>query len=151
MGDPWWSNVFWWPLEDYEGNTADQSFVLETTPDCYIIGQPRYYDENMNPGPPITPANYAAWVAVGKPDCWCCPHHGYGDVDGNGWINFNDMVTIGYYVGDPAGSINCTRADVDHNGFTNFNDFTEVQPKIGVVPQLPNTCADCATKCPLEP
>ena len=120
--------------------------------ECYVIGQPRYFDETGAPSTTlITQANYDAWVAVGNPECWCCPHHGYGDVDGNGFINFNDMVTIGYYAGDPAGSINCTRADVDHNGFTNFNDFLVVQPKIGG-PQLPNTCTDkCGTKCPLEP
>jgi len=137
--NPW--DFDWFEQYDYSGVSCDLSFVIETTPDCYIVGQPRYYDENMNPGPPITPANYAAWVAAGKPDCWCCPHHGYGDVNGDGWINSSDVPIVWNAV---LLGLSPPRADVNHDGFVNPSDVPEVWNKVILgVPQLPNTCPDC--------
>ncbi|MCK5271240.1 MAG: hypothetical protein KAJ52_01640 [Sedimentisphaerales bacterium] len=111
------------------------SFVTE----CYVVGQPRYYDENMNPGPAITQANYDAWVAAGKSLCWCCPHHGYGDVNGDGFINFQDYNPIIGHPGEPA--VNEPRADVNHDGFINFQDYNPIIANPGLT--LPNTCPDC--------
>jgi hypothetical protein len=109
--------------------------------DCYIIGQPRYYDENMNPGPAITQANYDAWVAAGKPLCWCCPHHGYGDVNGDGFINASDVPLVWNAV--KLGQ-SPTYADVNHDGVVNASDVPPVWNTVkAAVGQLPNTCADC--------
>ena len=124
-------------LED--GSSANLSSIGCTIQfDCYIVGQPRYYDNLGNPGPVITQANYDAWVAVGKPACWCCPHHGYGDTDGNGFINANDYLPIQQ---NPGPSINCPRADIDHNGFINANDYLPIQQHPGAVP---TACPDCS-------
>jgi hypothetical protein len=114
---------------------------------CYIVGRPRYYDEFMNPGPAITQANYDAWLACGRSDCWCCPHHGYGDVNGDGYINPNDVSTVnnaflaGIFPPIPPQYVRC---DVNHDGFINPNDVSDVNNKfLAGVPQLPNTCPDC--------
>ncbi|MCK4629524.1 MAG: hypothetical protein KAT56_11005 [Sedimentisphaerales bacterium] len=112
--------------------------------DCYVIGQPRYYDELMNPGSAITQANYDAWVAVGKPDCWCCPHHGYGDVNGDGWINASDMVPVNNNLGTgPVLPANLIHADVNHDGWINASDMVPVNNRLGT--QLPS---DCLGVCP---
>jgi len=76
MGDPWWINVSWWPLEDYLGNTADQSFVIETEPACFDG----------------TVEELQAWYNAGKPYCWCCDCFRYGDYDCDGYITFNEDV-----------------------------------------------------------
>jgi hypothetical protein len=135
-------------LED--GSTANivsAGCTIECAVDCYVVGQPRYYDENMNPGPAITQANYDAWVAAGKPACWCCPHHGYGDVNGDGFINPNDvsLVNNAFLAGIlPPIPPNYIRCDVNHDGFINPNDVSLVNNKfLASVPQLPNTCPDC--------
>lgn len=113
------------------------SFDIE----CYVVGQPRYYDENMNPGPAITQANYDAWVAAGKPACWCCPHHGYGDVNGDGAINPSDVPLVWNPVKLGQSPV---RADVNHDGSVNPSDvplvWNTVKANVG---PLPNTCPDC--------
>ena len=113
----------------------------------YVVGQPRFYDELGNPGANITTANHAAWVAAGSPDCWCCPHHGYGDVNGDGFINPNDvsLVNNAFLAGiSPPIPPNYIRCDVNHDGFINPNDVSDVNNKfLAGIPQLPSTCPDC--------
>jgi hypothetical protein len=107
----------------------------------YVIGQPRYYDVNMNPGPAITQANYDAWVAAGKPACWCCPHHGYGDVNGDGVINPSDVPLVWnpFKLGQSP-----VRADVNHDGSVNPSDVPLVWNNVkAALGPLPNTCPDC--------
>ncbi len=127
--------------------TTNLPITVTVSFDCYIIGQPRYYDENMVAGPAITQANYDAWVACGKSLCWCCPHHGYGDVNGDGWINANDVslvnnaFTAGILPPLPAAYVRC---DVNHDGWINANDVSTVNNKFTAgVGQLPNACPDC--------
>lgn len=116
---------------------------------CYIVGQPRYYDQNMNPGPAITQDQWNTWDSLGQPKCWCCPHHGLGDTNGDGYVNSNDVSAINNVfmsgVGTtpplPASSI---RLDVNHDGYVNSNDVSIANNNfMAGLGQLPNTCPDC--------
>ncbi|MBN2375413.1 MAG: hypothetical protein JXD22_03365 [Sedimentisphaerales bacterium] len=116
--------------------------ITKEETECYVVGQPRYYDENDNPSTElITAANYAAWVANGKPLCWCCPHHGFGDVNGDGIINTADVPIVWNAVKQ---SVYLIRADVNHDGVVNTADvpivWNNVKANLG---NLPHTCPDC--------
>ena len=130
---------------EHNGSNAANIYApegCEVTFACsYVIGNPRYFDELGNPGPLITQANYDAWVASGKPACWCCPHHGYGDVNGDGAINPNDVPIVWNAV---KLGLSPVRADVNHDGAVNPNDVPPVWNTVkAAVGPLPNTCPDC--------
>jgi hypothetical protein len=121
---------------------ADLPIVWDTGGECYVVGQPRYWDENNVEGPLISAdINYPAWVAAGKPACWCCPHHGYGDVNGDGSINSSDVPIVWNAVvlgQSPA------RADVNHDGSVNSSDVPIVWNNVQAgLPAMPATCPDC--------
>jgi hypothetical protein len=42
------------------------------------IGADEFYNECFSPGHP----DYAQWLAVGEPECWCYPRQCHGDADG---------------------------------------------------------------------
>jgi hypothetical protein len=98
-----------------------------TAGECYIIGEPRYYsfpNTGSVPGPAITENNYIAWVNAGKPDAWCCPHHGYGDSNGDGYVTGNDY---GLVTNHPAwDAVDCVCADMNHDGYINASDYAPV-------------------------
>jgi hypothetical protein len=125
-----------------QANVVSGGCTIECEGECYVIGQPRYYDENGNPGPAITQANYDAWVAAGKPLCWCCPHHGYGDVNGDGVINPSDVPLVWNAVKQ---GLSPTYADVNHDGAVNPSDVPVVwnNVKLGVGAMFYGPCPDC--------
>lgn len=129
-------------LEDgTQANVVSSGCIVTGVTECYVVGQPRYYDHLGNPGPAITQDNWNAWDAAGRPACWCCPHHGYGDVNGDGYINASDVPLVWNAVQQ---SLSPAYADVNHDGFVNPSDVPEVWNKVQQgVPQLPTTCADC--------
>jgi hypothetical protein len=129
-------------LEDgTQANVVSSGCIVTGVTECYVVGQPRYYDHLGNPGPAITQDNWNAWDAAGRPACWCCPHHGYGDVNGDGFINSSDVPLVWNAVQQ---SLSPAYADVNHDGFVNPSDVPEVWNKVQQgVPQLPTTCADC--------
>lgn len=91
--------------------------------ECYVIGQPRYYEYDGTPGANITQTNYDAWVAAGKPDCWCCDHHGAGDSDSNGFTNNADYNATFNDLNKTAVPPQNVCGDLDHNGFINNADY----------------------------
>jgi hypothetical protein len=56
----------WEELYDQTGESEDMSFTLFTEPSCFPTCHP----------------DYAEWLSVGKPACWCTPRQCYGDADG---------------------------------------------------------------------
>ncbi|MHC4498587.1 MAG: DUF7901 domain-containing protein, partial [Planctomycetota bacterium] len=56
----------WEELYDQNEASEDMSFILFTEPDCLSMTAPEYAD----------------WVALGKPDCWCYRWQCRGDIDG---------------------------------------------------------------------
>ena len=139
----WKSDVAYWEITFAPdgARTEPATFSNADQSECYVVGQPRYYDENGDPGPAITQANYDAWVTEGKPDCWCCPHHGYGDVNGDGWIGTSDVALVWNPV---KFGLSPVRADVNHDGWVNISDVPEVWNTVKAnVGELPSTCPDC--------
>jgi hypothetical protein len=75
-------------------------------------------------------ADYAVWVAVGSPECWCYPRQCLGDADGlpsgffNYWVSIPDLNIMKDAWGKPIGSMsgNMICADFDHqsHGFFNY-------------------------------
>jgi dockerin type I repeat protein len=145
-GDPlanlW--EFYWFELFDATGESADQSFVIETEPGCYNVGKPRGTCSDDG-NPPylytITPANYAAWVAANKPLVWCCPWQPCGDANGDGYVNSQDYLAIGAKIGSSA--LANPREDVNHDGFVNSQDYLIVGANIGR--------GDGVTPCPPLP
>ena len=90
-------------ISEYTGETWDMSFVLETAPECMTTTHP----------------DYGEWIAVGKPDCWCCERQCRGDADGIQvgvfWVNSADVTIMrnALYVPDPLPSPGIC-ADFDH-------------------------------------
>jgi hypothetical protein len=71
----------------------------------------------------ITQTNYDNWVAAGKPDCWCCDHHGAGDSDSNGFTNNADYNATFNDLNKTAVPPQNVCGDLDHNGFINNSDY----------------------------
>jgi hypothetical protein len=82
--------------------------------------------------------DYAQWVTVGKPSCWCYPRQCYGDADNtsegkpNYWVSTNDLGVMrnAWNTPMPVGGEPNICADFDHNpeGKPNYrvstNDLT---------------------------
>ena len=86
------------------GETED--YIVEIEDDCF----------------PSDHADYLMWVAVGKPDCWCCLYQCYGDANCDGKVDLLDFTIFkNSYLGvtgyDPC-------ADFNHDGIVDLLDFT---------------------------
>jgi hypothetical protein len=78
----------WEELHDQTEASEDMSFRLFTEPDCFNRAAPEYAD----------------WVALGKPDCWCYPRNCRGDADGKieygtYWVLLQDLNLFKTYFG----------------------------------------------------
>jgi hypothetical protein len=76
--------------------------------------------------------DYAEWVLVGKPSCWCYPRQCYGDAHndaqgkGNYWVFTNDLATLKAAWQDPGYTDPNICADFAHDpqGKGNYRVFT---------------------------
>ncbi|MBW8039252.1 MAG: S8 family serine peptidase [Planctomycetes bacterium] len=109
--DPAVGQWFWNELYDQNGDSEDMSFMLFTEPECF----------------PSTDPDYATWLSVGKPDCWCCPCHQYGDYNCDGFITAIDVQALFAAWG---GYDAC--ADFNHDGFITAIDVQILVASWGV-------------------
>ena len=80
--------------------------------DCLVVGQ-------TVGGNLITQAMYDAWVANGKPDCWCYDCHSLGDTDGDCDVDTGDIgVFLAGWSNYPTGLC----ADTDNDGDVDTGD-----------------------------
>lgn len=64
------------------------------------------------------------WIAVGRPKCWCCKYQEGGDLNGDGYTNPTDVMTVlrpAYPSSYPTAPYD-HRADMNHDGFVNPQD-----------------------------
>ncbi|MHC4312163.1 MAG: DUF7901 domain-containing protein, partial [Planctomycetota bacterium] len=73
----------WNELHDQTGQSEDMSFILFTEPGCFPATHPDYFE----------------WLAVGKPDCWCCPRQCHGNATPTCEPPGGSAKTGFYYVG----------------------------------------------------
>jgi hypothetical protein len=111
------------------GNAARGNVVMEDTTEatvsytgCTVTAETECY----------TGPDYAEWVAVGKPDCWCAsinPRQCRGDTDGatetkgNYWVYTNDLSNLMSAWGKPLASMSGDEicADFNHDSETKGN------------------------------
>jgi len=80
--------------------------------------------------------DYPMWVAVGKPDCWCCAYQCMGDADCDGDVDADDYTIwkdafVGVTPYNPC-------ADFDRDGDVDADDFTIWKDSfVGVTPLVP--------------
>lgn len=84
---------------------------------------------------PSNHPDYPTWVAVGKPDCWCCPTQCHGDVNCDGVVDDRDANPIVPLIGtiwpDPRYN---PCFDFDHNGRINLIDLEIIRSYYQRVP-----------------
>ncbi len=86
------------------------------------------------------------------PSCWSCPGQPFGDTNGDGYVNFGDLINLkkafntssaGNPHGTGAGEYNCC-VDFDHNGLINFSELITLKEDFNTSGY--GTCADIS--CP---
>ncbi len=90
---------------------------------------------------PSTHPDYANWVTVGKPDCWCCPTQCNGDTNCDGVVDDGDLLPIQPLIGVvyPDPSYNpCF--DLDHNLRINLADLNIMNDWYNQIP--PSNCLE---------
>ncbi len=87
-----------------------------------------------------------------EPPCWSCPGQPFGDTNGDGNVNFADLINLkkafnttsaGSPHGTDAGEYNCC-VDFDHSGAINFAELIKLKQYFNTGPY--DTCADIS--CP---
>jgi len=48
---------------------------------------------------PSNHPDYTAWIAAGRPDCWCCPKQCHGDSNCDGYVDDIELSLIGALIG----------------------------------------------------
>jgi hypothetical protein len=104
--------------------------------ECYVVGNPRFYDYGGTPSTELIDGTfYQNWSDAGTPGIWCCPHHGYGDANGDGWTNVNDYSEVVNFLGQRA--VNNPKGDVNHDGWINVNDYSPIVNNLGQGDNVP--------------
>lgn len=89
--------------------TGSVSTQASAEPDTEVLSQDPVATTMVPPGTSVDlvvsdyecyfgQADYADWVAVDKPECWCYPRQCHGDADG---LKYGSVWTGYYYVGTP--------------------------------------------------
>jgi len=95
------------PSDFTESDLSEYRLSCDLNPDCF----------------PCTHPDYAEWVTVGKPECWCYPRQCHGDADGlpygpeiNYWVSIPDLGILKSAWNKPLASLvaNEICADFDH-------------------------------------
>ncbi|HUT30560.1 MAG TPA: GEVED domain-containing protein [Sedimentisphaerales bacterium] len=95
-------NWIWNEVFDQTGASADMSFILFTDPDCLNRNAPEYAD----------------WVLLGRPKCWCFARQCRGDIDGKQtgpfWVAIPDLGLFKPCFNQAVLPPGCICADLDH-------------------------------------
>lgn len=88
---------------------------------------------------PSSHPDYAKWVAVGRPDCWCCPIQCHGDSNCDGVVDDRDLKPIVPLIGATYPDLRFNPCfDFDHDGCINSVDLQILTAFYGLRPP-----ADC--------
>jgi exo-beta-1,3-glucanase (GH17 family) len=90
---------------------------------------------------PSSHPDYANWVTVGQPDCWCCPAQCYGDTNCDGVVDDRDLspldpligVSYPHFLYDPC-------FDFDHNLNIDTSDLDIIIAWYNLIP--PSDCLE---------
>ena len=100
------------------GNTLRGDIVLENVAVAEVDAPGCEVDGIINECMMATHPDYAAWDALGKPDCWCNRRQCRGDMDGlmEGpfHVSLNDLIAFRPCYGQMVTSEPCKCADFDH-------------------------------------
>lgn len=74
---------------------------------------------------------YDRWVAIGKPEVWCCVNNSMGDANVDGYTNANDTTPLLNAPLGAATTYNIANADLNRDGYVNANDTTPILNRLG--------------------